>query len=232
MLRFFLRAALPAAASAVIALPLAAQAGADGPCRIVPDTVPAPTREQIAERRQLRLSLDSIARRNGVAEPSAILFVDVDSTRKGNVVFIDSNLTPGARDAALSRVADYLSTLQVGRAYQALIRLDAEYVAPAPGKRSCSPVLENRGELSDLMQTVIERHPGRRSQPESKRAIVRLVVNRRGTVSYAEVVQPTGDAFIDQYVQGIAERLRFTPASVDGVPYDVRFRFTMTFNLH
>ncbi|HEX6750913.1 MAG TPA: TonB family protein [Longimicrobium sp.] len=229
MLRVFLRAALPAAASAVIALPLAAQ---DGPCRIVPDTVPAPSREQIAERQQLRLSLDSIARRNGVAEPSAILFVDVDSARKGNVVFIDSNLTPGARDAALTRVADYLTTLEAGRAYQALIRLDGEYVAPAPGKRSCSPVLENRGELSDLMQAVIERHPGKRSQPESKRAIVRLVVNRRGTVSYAEVVQPTGDAFIDQYVQGIAERLRFTPASVDGVPYDVRFRFTMTFNLH
>jgi hypothetical protein len=32
-------------------------------------------------------------------------------------------------------------------------------------------------------------------------------------------------------VQDIARHLRFTPASLDGVPYDVRFRFNMTFNL-
>ena len=214
---------------------LAAQGApaASGPCRIVPDTAAVPSAEQVAERQQLRLSLDSIAQRNGVAEPSAILFVDVDTTRHGNVIFIDSNLTPEATSAATRRVEEYLRTLEGGRAYQALIRLDADYVAPAPGKRSCSPVLENRDELSEMMKTVLEHHPEAGKHPEgvSRRATVRLVVNRSGTVSYAEVVQPTGDAFIDCYVQDIAQHLRFTPASLDGVPYDVRFRFNLTFNL-
>jgi TonB family protein len=220
---------------AVAAHTLAAQSApaAGGPCKIVPDTAAVPTAQQVAERQQLRLSLDSIARRNGVPEPSAILFVDVDTTRHGKVVFIDSNLTPEATTAATRRVEEYLTTLEGGRAYQALIRLDADYVAPAPGKRSCNPVLDNPGELSELMQTVLEHHPEAGKHPEtaSRRATVRLVVNRRGTVSYAEVVQPTGDAFIDRYVQDIARHLRFTPASLDGVPYDVRFRFNMTFNL-
>ncbi|HEX8242351.1 MAG TPA: energy transducer TonB [Longimicrobium sp.] len=224
--------------AAVLALPshTLAQAGpaaSAGPCKVVADTAVVPTREQVMERQQLRLSLDSIAKQNGVAEPSAILFVDVDTTRRGNVIFIDSNLSPQATQAATRRVEEYLTTLAAGRGYQALIRLDADYVAPAPGKRSCSPVLENGDELSDLMQAVIQRHPqsGRRPAPETKRAVVRLVVNRRGTVSYAEVVQPTGDAFIDQFVQPIAEHLRFSPATLDDVPYDVRFRFTMTFTL-
>jgi TonB family protein len=215
--------------SAVTAL-----AAQTGPCRVVADTAVVPSPKQVAERRQLRASLDSIARRGGVAAPSAILYVDVDTTRHGTLVFIDSNLTPAATLAATHRVEQYLTSLEGGRAYQALIRLDADYVAPAPGKRACSPVLENRQELIDLLHAVAEHHPqaGRLPAPVTRNAVVRLVVNRRGTVSYVEVVQPAGDEFVDRYVASIAERLRFTPATLDDVPYDVRTRFTLTFNLN
>lgn len=210
---------------------LAAQAG---PCRIVADTAVVPSPKQVAERQRLRASLDSIARRGGVAQPSAILYVDVDTTRHGTLVFIDSNLTPETTAAATRRVEQYLTSLEGGRAYQALIRLDADYVALAPGKRACGPVLENRQELVDLLHAVAEHHPqaGRLPQPATLNAIVRLVVNRRGTVSYVEVVQPAGDEFVDRYVSAIAEHLRFTPATLDDVPYDVRTRFTLTFNLN
>jgi len=220
--------ALPAALHAQTAPRLPEQ-----PCRVLPDTTPAPTPQQVREREELRASLDSVARAHGVAAPTGILFVDVDSTRQGKVFFIDSNLPQPASDAATRRVAEYLSTLEGGRAYQALVRIDGAYVAPGPGKRSCTPTLANRDTLSALMQRVIEIHPeaGKHDSPVTKRAVVRLVVNRNGGVSYAEVVQPTGDPNIDRYLEEIGLRLRFLPAKIDDVPYDVRFRFSMQFVL-
>jgi TonB family protein len=213
----------------------AAQSAApQSPCRLIPDTAVVPSAQQVQERQALRLELDSVARAAGVAEPQGILFVDVDSARAGKVLFIDANLPPEAVPVATRYVADYLSTLERGRAYQALIRLDADYVAPAPGKRSCAPVLLNRDELGDLMQRVMDHHPesGRhQSAPVTKRALVRLVVNRSGKVSYVEVVQPTGDPALDSYLEALGASLRFEPARLDDVPYDVRFRFAMTFTL-
>ena len=203
------------------------------PCRVIPDTAVVPSAQQVREREALRAALDSVARAHGVAAPTGILFVDVDSTRHGKVFFIDSNLPQPASDAATGMVAEYLSTLERGRAYQALVRVDGAYAAPAPGKRNCPPVLANGDTLSALMLRVLDRHPekGRHDPPVAKRAVVRLVVNRDGGVSYAEVVQPTGDAAIDPYLEDIASRLRFLPARLDDVPYDVRFRFNLQFNV-
>jgi TonB family protein len=233
-LRSFGRAALISAA--FIALPAAAaaqaQPGGQG-CVIVSDTTPVPSPAQVADRQRLRLALDSIARAHGTAEPTGILYVDVDSMRQGKLFFIESNLSPEASQAATARVSQYLTTLQSGRAYQALIRVDADYIAPAAGKRSCAPKLQTLQLMVDLIGRLMENHPNKAhlTSADSKRAVVRMVVSRNGTVPYAELVQPTGDAYIDANVQAIAERMRFTPATLDDVPYDVRFRFTIPFTV-
>ncbi len=224
-------------AAASISLPAAAagqtQPGGQG-CVIVSDTTPVPSPAQVADRQRLHLALDSIARAHGTVEPAGILYVDVDSMRQGKLFFIESNLSPEAAQAATARVGQYLTTLESGRPYQALIRIDADYIAPAAGKRSCAPKLQTLQLMVDLIDRLMEHHPnGDRLTPaDSKRAVVRMVVSRDGTVPYAELVQPTGDAYIDQNVQAIAERMRFTPATLDGVPYDVRFRFTIPFSVH
>lgn len=227
--RTIARAALIAVA--LFACPRAA--AAQGPtlgqgCVIVSDTAPVPSPAQVAERQALRLALDSIARAHGTPEPAGILYVDVDSVRQGQVFFIDANLTPEATQAATARVSDYLSTLESGRAYQALVRLGADYVAPAPGKRSCAPKLLSLQLMVDLVGRMMENHPNARAiSPDTKerRAVLRLVVSRDGTVPYAELVTPTGDAYVDPLLVAIAERMRFSPATLDDVPYDVRFRF-------
>jgi TonB family protein len=102
-----------------------------------------------------------------------------------------------------------------------------------PGRRHCRPELDNPGDLSEMMQTVLEHHPeaGTHDQAVVKRATMRLVVTREGRVAYAEVDRPTGDAAIDPHLEGIAMRLRFNPATLDGQPFDVRFRFNLTFNV-
>lgn len=202
-------------------------------CTIVADSAIVPTPQQIAERQQLRMALDSIARAHGTAEPAGILYVDVDSTRQGKLFFIESNLSPEGTQAATARVSEYLTTLQSGRAYQALIRVGADYVAPALGKRSCAPKLETVQLMVDLMGRMMQNHPNRNrgTEPLKRNVVIRLVVSRDGTVPYAELVQPTGDAYVDPLLPAIMQRMRFTPATLDGVPHDVRFRFTLPVNI-
>jgi hypothetical protein len=42
-------------------------------------------------------------------------------------------------------------------------------------------------------------------------------------------MQPTGDENIDPYLEDLVRRLRFLPAKIDDVAYDVRFRFLVQF---
>lgn len=234
-----MRHILPRAATLLGALALAAphaQAQGQAPperCTVIPDTVPGPTEQQIRERNELRDQIQTVLRAHG-QQVGGLLMVDVDSTRRGKVLFMDTDLPDSTRQTATSLVATYLGTLRAGRAYQALIRIDGEYPAMTPGRRHCRPELANGDTLTMMMHRVLERHPetGRHeNQPLVKRATVRLVVTRDGGVAYVEVERPTGDAFIDQNVEAIARRLRFRPATLDGTPFDVRFRFNLTFNI-
>jgi len=200
-------------------------------CRVVPDTAAVPTPGQIRERRELQARLVALGRSNGVAAPTGLLLVDVDSTRRGKVIFIETNYPQALVNTATRAVGAYLETLPPGKPYQALIRIDGEYPAMAAGKRHCAPTLANLQELSDMMERVRDRYPGHPPTPEIKRAVVRLVVNREGTVSYVEVERPTGDENLDPYVTAIAERLRFLPAKLDDMAFDTRFRFTLAFNV-
>ena len=231
-----MRNIFPRLVALVAALVLAApQAGAQQPadrCSVIPDTVPGPTQQQIRERNELRDQIQTVLRAHG-QEIGGLLMVDVDSTRRGKVLFMDVDFPDSTRQAATSLVATYLGTLRAGRAYQALIRIDGDYPAMNPGRRHCRPELANQDSLTVMMHRVLERHPeaGRHQTPVAKRATVRMVVTREGTVAYVEVDRPTGDAFIDQNLEAIAYRLRFRPATLDGTPFDVRFRFNMTFNV-
>jgi len=200
-------------------------------CVVLADTFRGPTPRQVAERRQLRTRLDSIARAGGVAEPRGLLLADVDSTRQGKLLFIDTNLPAPLVRTATQSVQQYLSTLPPGRSYQALIRIDSDYVAMAPGKRHCLPSIANDGERSAMMQRVLDAHPqaNKGGEPITRRVLMRLVVSRDGSVSYVDVDHPSGDAFLDPLAPEIARRLRFHPALLDGVPFDARFRYAMTF---
>lgn len=231
-----MRNILPRLAALAAALALAApQAAAQQPgdrCSVIPDTVPGPTEQQIRERNELRDQIQTVLRAHG-QHAGGLLMVDVDSTRRGKVLFMDVDLPDSTRQAATSLVATYLGTLRAGRAYQALIRIDGEYPAMSPGRRHCRPELANPDSLTAMMHRVLERHPeaGRHQQAVPRRATVRMVVTREGDVAYVEVERPTGDPFIDQNVEAIAYRLRFRPATLDGAPFDVRFRFNLTFNV-
>jgi TonB family protein len=232
-MRRLIRAGSVAAIATMLLVPAHARGQAPSRCAPVPDTVAGPTPRQIAERTQLRDRIRTALRAHG-AQPAGLLMVDVNAQRQGKLLFIDAQLPDSARAAALSLVGEYLETLQAGRAYQALIRIDGDYPALTPGRVHCRPELANPDSMSDWMQTVMEHHPqsGRHpNEPLVKRVVVRMVVTRTGEVAYVEMDTPSGDEMLDANAEAIAARLRFNPATLDGAPFDVRFRFTLTFRI-
>jgi TonB family protein len=217
----------------LLALPPALGAQVAGRCSVVPDSVLGPTERQVEEAGELRETLAGLLREHGHSA-AGLLMVDVDTLRRGKVLFMEADLPEDTRSAVVARVAEYLETLPQGAAYQALVRIDGEYPAIAPGRTHCRPELANGDVLSSTMRRVIELHPeyGRHErQALVRRVVVRMVVTRAGNVALAEVDTPSGDPFIDERASAIAALLRFRPATLDGEAFDVRFRFTLTFRI-
>ncbi len=202
-------------------------------CTTVPDSVRGPTPGQIAERGKLRDQLVAIGRRNAVTEPRGLLLVDVDSTRKGKLLFMESNYPAAGVEQVSSAVAEYLRSLPRGRGYQALIRVDGEYPAMRPGRQHCTPVHINPQDQITLVGRAVAAHPdrGKLAQPVRREALVLLVSNREGNVSFASVVRSSGDEYLDRAAEEIGRMMRFTPATLDGLPLDARFRFPVRFTI-
>jgi TonB family protein len=200
-------------------------------CVVIPDTARAPSAGQIADMAALHDTLNAIGRRHGLAEPIGILFVLVDSTRHGRILVLDSNFQDPALADVTRAMTRYLGPLEPGRKLQMLVRVDGPYPALAPGKEHCMPDVRNDDRLHEMMSTVMERDPdtGKPGHAGTRRALLRLVVNRTGAVAFVDVEQPTGDAFIDQYLVEMGKRLTFYPARLNGVPFDSRIRYTLSF---
>jgi TonB family protein len=201
-------------------------------CAVVPDSVVPPTEAQMRDRADLRNRVAQAFRQAG-HPATGLLYVDLDSTRRGTVMFIETDPPAETRDAATQQIAEYLGTVPVGKPYHALLRIEGEYPVIAPGTRHCPPALANKDQLDELGGVMMEQHPmaGRVSRPQPIRASLILVIDRTGNVAWAGLERPTGDAFLDERVADFAPILRFVPASVDGVPIDVRTRFNLTLHV-
>ncbi|MBD0319102.1 MAG: energy transducer TonB [Gemmatimonadetes bacterium] len=202
-------------------------------CSTVPDTIKGPTPGQIAERAKLREQLVAIGRRNGVTEPQGLLLVDVDSTRKGKLLFMETNYPAAGVEQVTGAVAEYLRSLPQGRGYQALIRVDGEYPAMLPGRQHCTPVLITPQDRVTLIERAVAGHPdrGKVAQPLRREALVLLVSNREGRVAFASVIRSSGDEYLDRAAEEIGRNMKFTPATLDGIPLDARFRFPVGFTV-
>lgn len=231
-MRSIVRASLVAAlALAGFSMDAGAQAQATR-CTVIPDSVVGPTDWQIRERQELREKIAAAFTADG-APAEGLLFVDVDTARVGNVLFLDVELADSTIQSATAVVAEYLRALERGRAYQALIRVDGEYPAVRPGRTRCQPMLESVVEMMEALNAVAERHPlwGKVTRNIVKHADVLLVVNREGGVSWVQVLQPTGDEHLDPWVESIASQLRFKAVTLDDTPIDSRLRFRLTFTI-
>ena len=206
------------------------ETGAERVCPTVPDTSRLiPTAQQSRERAEMRQALVTVGRRHGVAEPQGLVFITVDSTRKGRALFLETNLSEAAAREAANELETYLGALEGGRSFQGLVRIGGREAVMAAGKRHCPPVLLNAGEVLEELGRVSElRPPGPRpDSAQLRRPVLRLVVNRDGGVSHVQVERAHNDPYLDRFIPEVAKMLKFTPATLDGVPFDVRIRYTL-----
>ncbi len=201
-------------------------------CAVVPDTVVPPSPAQMRDRAHLRDRVAQAFRKSG-HPATGLLYVDLDSTRRGTVMFIETEPPVETRSAAIQQVADYLETVPPGKPYHALLRIDGEYPVIAPRARHCPPALANKDDLDRVGALMMEQHPmaGRVSRPQPVRATLMLVIDRAGNVAWAGLERPSGDEFMDARAVEFVQILRFVPASVNGVPIDVRSRFNLTLHI-
>lgn len=226
------RSLLPVLVALVLPAALAGQGRP--PCSVLPDTVRGPTPQQVREADEVREHLRSLLRSQG-HEERGLLMVDVQETRLGRLLFIDTDLPQATRDQIARQMQEYLEALPGGRGYQALVRIDATYPAVAAGRRLCRPELANPQTMIDLLDEAASAHPDAGRNGEDgvpHRATVLVVVTRDGDVAFAEVVASSGDEFFDARAPAIAAALRFHPASLDEVPIDTRIRIPLYIRVH
>lgn len=200
-------------------------------CPAVPDTSRfIPTRQQLREREEMRSEIRAVARRHGISDPRGLIYTRVDSTRKGRALFLETNLSEPVAREAVQRIEAYLDALEGGRSFQGLVRIGGTEAVMAAGKRHCPPVLLNAAEVGEVMGEISSRRPPA-MQPDPtvqlQRARLWLVVNREGGVSHVEVDRLSGDAYMDALLPQVGAVLKFSPATLDGVPFDVRIRYTL-----
>lgn len=229
---FFVALAAVLACSSTLPAQGPAAAAPREDCAVVPDTIVSPSQAQLRDRADLRNRVAQAFREAG-HPATGLLYVDLDSTRRGTVMFIETEPPVETRNAAIQQIAGYLETVPAGKPYHALLRIDGEYPVIAPGARHCPPALANKGDMDRFGGLMMEQHPmaGRVSRPQPVRATLMLVIDRAGNVAWAGLERPSGDEFLDARAADFAQILRFVPASVNGVPIDVRTRFNLTLHI-
>lgn len=216
--------------SASTALAQTAPAAADSQrCATVSDTARVLTPQQVRDRRRLGMQLDTLIRRSGQTEP-VLVMVDQDSARR-DIHVLDAVVDSATVRAVQARVERYLSTVPRNRPFQTLLRPGMETPVLAARKAHCTPELDNASDINDLKTRMMLSHPLRASVEPGRRvtALVRMVVNRDGGVSWLSVLRPSGDAYVDANVEEIAARMQFLPATLDGAAFDSFVTYPLIF---
>ncbi|MFL5381667.1 MAG: hypothetical protein ACJ8GN_04015 [Longimicrobiaceae bacterium] len=102
-----------------------------------------------------------------------------------------------------------------------LLRLDPLPLPPCGPRprRESLPRLLNGGEMPSVLRDLTI--AGRRAFPDRESAMLRIVITRDAEVASAQMVSPRSTVQLEEGVLEIARRLRFSAATLDGVPVDI-----------
>lgn len=170
----------------------------------------------------IRTELMDAARAAGISEPAGIVFVDVQNRRTGaaRVWSFGSNVADSLSRAVVLRRAPLLARWPDREGFLN-IRLD-RIEFPADAEVECMPVVLNGAQFSRDLQREAGRLPPEPMGGRGRLTVhVKMLVTRDGEVAYATVSRRSTRSDVDRRVRELAERLRFTPAHVDGVTVDV-----------
>lgn len=182
-----------------------------------------------AERRfrdSLQAEVIADLRAAGHAEPRGLVVVDVRDRRTGRAE-VHARTTPEVEAAVRGIVGARGARLAAWPGRESAFHLRLDPAAPAAeGADECAPEMQGRQRFARDLQQLLARSmrtdqglagPGRPRLDVQ----VRMLVDRDGEVVYAELARRSGREALDRALLQLAERQRFAPATLGGVPADV-----------
>lgn len=218
----------------VWAAPIHAQ-GSDGPgCkreRVKPER-PASGREaaedSIRDNVQSAVMFDAreSTRAAGVAEPAGLFLISLDADRRTPRVHLaGSNVPAGVAQEVALRAVPLMATWPDRGEVHLTLRLDS---IPLPERVVgtvrvlCEPRLSNMDEVRRMLHQQVEANRAQVERARNRNTTrIKMLVARDGSVAFAEIDRSSRDPLIDGIALRLADQMRFTPGSIDGVPVDV-----------
>ncbi|HYJ81007.1 MAG TPA: hypothetical protein VEW03_15450 [Longimicrobiaceae bacterium] len=221
--------------------PLAAQSTAPATTQKSDALAPGCTREAVRPLRGSEAARDSIrralrravredaiasARAAGVAEPSGLflLLFDRRNPATGSFRSFGGNVPAAVLQGVFDRAASRLTAWPDRGDAELNVRLDAdgEPPEPAPGTErvECEPQLENRPEITRLMQQFAQDDATMAMGRGVQAVSLYMLLSRDGEVVYADLVRTSSDSRLDAFALSLAPRLKLRVASVDGRAVD------------
>jgi TonB family protein len=158
----------------------------------------------------------------GLAAEGLVLAQYDQGTRTGRMWPAQGVVTPEVLSGVYERAQPLLATYPGAARGNVVVhfRLDSlPLETPRVGDvvLECRPDVTNPGEVRRVIQDFARRGPADSPAP----AVVRALVARDGEVVFMELARSSGSTRVDAFALELFERMRFAPASINGVPVDV-----------
>lgn len=160
----------------------------------------------------------------GLAAEGLVLVQYDQRTGAGKIWPAQGAVTPAVLAGVYERAQPLLAAYPVERAERGdvvlHVRLDSlPMETPRVGDvvLECRPDVTNAGEVRRMIEDFAQQGPSASPRP----AMVRALVARDGEVVFVELSRSSGNVRVDDFALELFDRMRFAPASIDGVPVDV-----------
>jgi TonB family protein len=224
-----MRANLLSVAGAVLLAALPADAQRDARCTTtrIPaqfrtaEMAPSKRTALSAVRDSLESDVEAAARQAGIQQPRGIVVMAIQdrATGRAEIHLHPSNVRESFVRDALAARASLLATLPPNE-NTLYFRLEPVTLPEADSVVvECLPRLANPEWFGRELQRIVQGESESGGTPRT--AHLRLLVTYEGEVAYVDVLRGSGRPGLDRAVVQAARRLRYEPASVQGVPVDI-----------
>lgn len=160
----------------------------------------------------------------GLAAEGLVLVQYDQRTRTGKIWPVQGAVTPAVLAGVYERAQPLLAAYPVERAERGEVTLHVRLDSlPMETPRVGDVVLECRPEVTNAgeVRRMIDDYARRTRSGSPSPAMVRALVARDGAVVFVELARSSGNGLVDAFALELFGRMRFAPASIDGVPVDV-----------
>lgn len=176
------------------------------------------------------------------SRPAGVIAATVDTaTGKTEVVVEARGMSETARDALVRRFVGHLEARPVEREETVVLDLRRGVETGIPrgegAVERCPPILANRDEVAAELEEAARRvldfmdEAGDEARDARRQVLLDVILSRSGTVEKVMVARPSGNPYLNVQAREVGRRMRFEPATLNGVPVAEWIRVPVNFDL-